>query len=113
MLPDQSSTGDLNDDGYDVASDEHPENELRAQPGFTAYVVANVLGPGDEFVDRDIDTGRKEDRRGYNEEVLQDEEDDSVWVLLGRESARDVADNLKGNSHKQWGEVPGSVPDHL
>jgi len=100
---DEGGAGDLGDGGDDVAGDEDPEDDL----GREHRVGASE--PVDQGAQDGVDAGAHEDGGGDDEEVLQDEVDEVVRVLLGREQTRDVADDLEEEADGEGDEVPRAV----
>ncbi len=99
---------DLDDGGDDIDSDEYAEDGFLRQAQGTQFPrTRGVVMTGqccDEGGKGRVDRGAEEDRRGDDEEVLDDEIDDTVRVpnrRRGGTQAEDVADDLAKGSENQ------------
>lgn len=72
----QGRTDNLSDCRNHVARDEKPENELFAQAVWTQTLAEDIY----QRRERGVDGGGEEDGRHDDEEVLDDEIDDLIWV---------------------------------
>ena len=103
---DQCCAKNLENSRNDIGADEDPKDELWAQP-FTASKSQRAR-PVDEAAEADVDGGGDEDWRGDDEEVLDDEVDNVVWVLLCGERTEGVAYYFHGAGEREGDEVPGA-----
>ena len=106
----QCRTENLENSRNNISADEDPEDKLWAKP--LAACKSQAAGPVDKAGQANVDGGGDEDWCGDDEEVLNDEVDDIVWVLLCGEGAEGIADDFHQAGKREWDEVPGAELDY-
>lgn len=92
-----------------ISANEDPEDQLWAKP--LAACESQAARPINKAGKADVNGGGDEDWCGDDEEVLDDEVDDVVWVLLRGEGAEGITDDFHQAGEREWDEVPGTELD--